>query len=121
MSRRSIALDEVGGLLHAAGGGDTDAFATLYDRTAPAVFGLLTRVLGESAAAERAMVRIYVRVWRTAPAFDAAVVSGGTFLMEAVHRELGGRGRRGRAECPHLRQLRGDGAASGTSNIRRST
>lgn len=121
MSRSSVALDEVGGLLHAAGCGDADAFATLYDRTAPAVFGLLTRELGESAAAERAMVRIYVRVWRTAPAFDPAVVSGDTFLIEAVHRELGGRERRGDAGCRRLRQLRGDGAASGTSNIRRST
>jgi hypothetical protein len=39
--------------------------------------------LGESAAAEQVTVRIYVRVWRTAPTFDPALMSGGTFLIRS--------------------------------------
>ena len=87
MGRGGVAPDEVGDLLRAAGCGDGDAFAALYDRTASVVFGLLQHTLGESAA-ERAAVRVYVQVWRTAAAFDPAVMSGGAFLMEAVHREF---------------------------------
>jgi RNA polymerase sigma-70 factor, ECF subfamily len=99
MGRSGAAPDEVGGLLQAAGCGDVDAFAALYDRTASVVFGLLQHTPGDSAAAERAMVRVYVRVWRTAPAFDPAVMSGGAFLIEAVHREFDGRERRDHARC----------------------
>ena len=77
----------------------------IYERTASIVFGLLHHVLGESAAAERAMVRVYVRVWRSAPAFDPAVMTGGAFLMEVMHREFGGRQRRADAQC-------GEGARS---------
>jgi WhiB family transcriptional regulator, redox-sensing transcriptional regulator len=36
-----VELDEVGGLLQAAGCGDADAFAAFYDRTASVVFGRL--------------------------------------------------------------------------------
>jgi RNA polymerase sigma-70 factor (ECF subfamily) len=91
VGRQGVALDEVGGLLQAAGRGDDAAFAAFYDRTAPVVFDLLRHALGDAAAAERATVRVYVRVWRTAPAFDPAGMSGCAFLVEAVHREYGRR------------------------------
>jgi len=105
VGRSGVELDEVGGLLQAAGCGDVDAFdafaafAAFYDRTASVVFGLLRHALGESAAAERATVRVYVRVWRTAPTFDPAVMAGGAFLIQAIHREFDGRERRDDARC----------------------
>ena len=99
VGRSGVALDEVGGLLQAAGGGDMGAFAAFYERTASMVFGLLHHALGESAAAERATVRVYVRVWRSAPAFDPAVMTGGAFLMQVMHREFGGPERRADAPC----------------------
>jgi RNA polymerase sigma-70 factor, ECF subfamily len=99
VGRSSVELDEVGGLLQAAGCGDADAFAAFYDRTASVVFGVLHHALGE-AAAERAMVRVYVRVWRTAHTFDPAVLAGGAFLILTIHRELDGRDRRDDARCP---------------------
>jgi hypothetical protein len=83
VSRSAVELDEVDTLLQAAGRGDFDAFASFYDRTAPAVFNHLHHVLGDTAAAERATVRVYVRVWRTAPVFDPAVMSGASFLLRA--------------------------------------
>jgi hypothetical protein len=83
VSRSAVELDEVGALLQAAGRGDFDAFASFYDRTAPGVFNHLHHVLGDTAAAERATVQVYVRVWRTAPTFDPAVMSGASFLVRA--------------------------------------
>ena len=94
MGRGGVAPDEVGDLLQGAGAGDVDALAPFYERTSPLVFNLLNYALGELAAAERATVRVYVHVWRTAPAFDPASMSGCTFLLRAVHRELDGRRRR---------------------------
>ena len=96
MGRSGVALDEVGCLLQATGRGDVDAFAALYGRTASVVFGLLEHMTEDPAVAERAMVRVYVRVWRTAPVFDPAVMSGSAFLVEAVHREVDGCADRGR-------------------------
>jgi RNA polymerase sigma-70 factor (ECF subfamily) len=88
VGRRGVVLDDVGSLLRAAGNDDIDAFAALYDRTAPVVFQMLSRALAEPAAAERAMVRVYTRIWRTASSFDPARMSGGAFLVQAVSREF---------------------------------
>jgi RNA polymerase sigma-70 factor, ECF subfamily len=90
VGRLRVESDEVGWLLQAAGRGDVDAFAAFHDRTAPLVFGLLRHAYGESAAAERVTVRVYVRVWRAAPTFDSGVMTGGSFLVEAVHQEFEG-------------------------------
>lgn len=106
MGRSWVPLDEVGGLLCAAGRGDLDSFAAFYNRTAPVVFNLLQHVLGDSTAAERASVRVYVRVWRTASAFDPAVTSGGTYLMQTLQGEFDGRERPGDARCAHADRAR---------------
>jgi RNA polymerase sigma-70 factor, ECF subfamily len=100
VGRSSIALDEVSGLLQAAGAGDMDALAAFYERTASVVFTLLCQAFRESTAAERATVRVYVHVWRTAAAFDPATMSGYTFLMLALHREIDGRELRHDARRP---------------------
>ena len=94
MSRSDTAPDEVDDLLHAVGRGDAGALAALYDRTAPGGGGPPAGAGGGRAAPAAATVRVYVQVWRTASAFDPAAMSGGTFLLEAVHRELDARGTR---------------------------
>ena len=109
MGRSSVVLDEIGCLVQATGCGDGNAFATLYDRTASVMFGLIQHASGDSAAVERAMVRVYVRVWRTAPAFDPTVTSGGAFLMDALYREFDGRERRDHARCARARRASPDG------------
>lgn len=78
-------------LLVAAGRGDLGALAAFYDRTAPAVLGLLRAVLGAAPQAERAAERVYLRVWRTAPRFDPAGGSAYALLLGAARRELVGR------------------------------
>lgn len=75
-------------LLVAAGHGDLPAFATFYDQTAAAVFGLLRGVLGESVGAERATERVYLQLWRTAPRFDPSRRSAYALLLSTARREL---------------------------------
>ena len=104
MGRRCAVSDDVGSLLQAAGNDDIDAFAAFYDRTSSVVFRILCQALEEQAAAERAMVRVYARVWRTASSFDPDRMSGGAFLTHAVSREVG---RRDRSWCAtELRRVR---------------
>lgn len=50
--------------------GDESALATLYDRTCGMTYGLLLRILGNSAAAEQVMVAIYQDVWEQATTYD---------------------------------------------------
>lgn len=78
-------------LLVAAGRGDLGALAAFYDRTAPAVFGLLRAMLGAAPLAESAAERVYLQVWRTAPRFDPAGESAYALLLGAARRELVGR------------------------------
>jgi len=104
VGRRGVTPDDVGRLLRAAGNNDSDAFAAFYDRTSSTVFRILCRAFEDSAVAERAMVRVYVRVWRTASSFDPARMSGGAFLMDAVRREFGSRDRSWCAGAPQSRR-----------------
>lgn len=75
-------------LLCAAGQGDERALGALYDRTAPAIYGLLRGILKEQALAERATELIYRQMWRAAPRFDPDHGSARSLLLRAAHREL---------------------------------
>lgn len=75
-------------LLSAAGRGDVAALAAFYDRTAPIVFGLIRGVLGDAVIAERATERVYLRMWRSAPVFDARARSAHAALLLAARREV---------------------------------
>ena len=50
---------------------DTAAFATLYDRHAPAVFGVAYRMLRDRSAAEDAAQDTFLAVWRRRDRFSA--------------------------------------------------
>lgn len=64
--------DPLEGLLGLVAGGDEPAFAELYRRVAPAVFGLVTKVVRDPAQAEEVTQEVFVELWRTAPRFDPA-------------------------------------------------
>jgi RNA polymerase sigma-70 factor (ECF subfamily) len=49
---------------------DRRAFELLYDRYAPAVFGLTLKTLGDREVAEEAVQEIFWRVWQRAGSFD---------------------------------------------------
>jgi RNA polymerase sigma-70 factor, ECF subfamily len=50
--------------------GDQDALTTLYDATNRFVYGLLLRILGNTATAEEVLLDVYVQVWKQAARYD---------------------------------------------------
>lgn len=83
-----LATPRANALLLAAGRGDSDAFATLFDRTAPVVLGLLYRALPSRAAAAKLIENAYVHLWRTAPRFQPEHLSAHGRLLRIVCAEL---------------------------------
>ncbi len=61
-------------LLRLVQGCDKDAFADLYDRHAPVVYGICRRILGDSAAAEDVTQSVFTMLWAKPNAF-----AGGNF------------------------------------------
>lgn len=55
--------------------GDRQAFRLVYERTAPKLLASVRRILGSTPAAEDAVQEAYVRIWRNAATFDAAIAS----------------------------------------------
>jgi RNA polymerase sigma-70 factor, ECF subfamily len=78
--------DPLEGLLGLVAGGDEPAFAELYRRVAPAVFGLVTRVVRDPAQAEEMTQEVFVELWRTAPRFDPARGAARSWIMTCAHR-----------------------------------
>lgn len=64
---------------------DESAFAALYDTTCGLIYGLLLRILGNSAAAERLLVAVYQEVWEQAATYDAAREKPLTWLLRVAH------------------------------------
>ena len=49
--------------------GDQEALARLYDETAPLINGLLLRILRDPFDAEEALLDVYMKAWKYAPAY----------------------------------------------------
>jgi RNA polymerase sigma-70 factor, ECF subfamily len=77
--------------------GDQVAFETVYDRVAPAVFGLVLRVLRDAAQAEEVAQEALLEVWRTAGRFDPARGQALAWVMTIAHRRAVDRVRSERA------------------------
>lgn len=73
-------------LVSAVAEGDQDAFARLYDLTAPRVFGLVVRVLRDRSQAEEVTQEVYLQVWRRADGFDPDRGSALAWLLTVAHR-----------------------------------
>jgi RNA polymerase sigma-70 factor, ECF subfamily len=67
--------DDLAQLMARIAGGDRAAFALLYRRTSAKLFGTVRRILVNNAATEDAVQEAYVRIWRRAADFDAAIAS----------------------------------------------
>jgi RNA polymerase sigma-70 factor, ECF subfamily len=57
-------------LIHRVAAGDHDALTTLYDATNRFIYGLLLRILGNTATAEEVLLDVYVQLWRQAGNYD---------------------------------------------------
>ena len=66
--------------------GDEAALSMLYDRYAPVVLGLLTRIIGEPAVAEEALQEVFWRVWDKSSSFDPSKASFKTWLFTIARR-----------------------------------
>jgi RNA polymerase sigma-70 factor (ECF subfamily) len=55
--------------------GHRGAFSTLYRLTAAKLYGIIRRILQQSAAAEEALQETYVRIWQNAASYDARTAS----------------------------------------------
>jgi RNA polymerase sigma-70 factor, ECF subfamily len=66
--------------------GDGAAFAVVYDQSAPAVLGIVRRVLRDPAQSEEVMQEVLLEVWRTAARFDPAAGSATAWIMMLAHR-----------------------------------
>ena len=66
--------------------GDRDAFAGLYDRLAPNVYGLALRVVRSPALAEEVSQDVFLTVWLKGASFDPARGSARTWILTITHR-----------------------------------
>ncbi len=76
-----VGRDDLNRLLQHTGRNDQQAFAELYKRTSPKLFGVCLRMLRDRGEAEEALQEIYVAVWRRAATFDATRASAITWLV----------------------------------------
>lgn len=61
--------------------GDRAAFSALYTATSAKLFGVVLRVLGNTAEAEDAVQEIYIKIWRNADRYKANGLSPMTWLI----------------------------------------
>ena len=85
-SGRGFDGDELAALITRTARGDTDAFATLYDALAGAVYGLVLRVLRDSAQSEEVTQEVLVDVWRHAARYEPARGSVQAWVLTMAHR-----------------------------------
>lgn len=73
-------------LLRRCGRGDETAFAELYDRTAPRVYGMVLQVMRDRAHAEEVTHGVFLEIWLTAARFGATKGSTIPWLLAIAHR-----------------------------------
>ena len=78
--------DSLDRLLALVARGDEQAFAELYQRVAPAVFGLVSKVVRNPAQSEEVTQEVFVELWRTASRFDPARGTARSWIMTCAHR-----------------------------------
>ena len=90
-------------LLGRAARGDRDAFAALYDRHAPTVYGLLLKVLRCRDDADDVLQEVFLQAWRQVDHYDASRASvAGWLVLLARSRGL---------DCLRRRRRTANGAA----------
>ncbi|WP_448502602.1 sigma-70 family RNA polymerase sigma factor [Sphingomonas sp.] len=60
--------------------GDRSALGRVYARTAPKLFGVCLRIVRDRQAAEDVLQEVFLKIWRSAAAFDPARASPITWL-----------------------------------------
>jgi len=66
--------------------GDREAFAELYDRTAPRVFGLVKRLLRDHSQSEEVTQEIFLEIWQSATRYDPSKGGAISWMLTMTHR-----------------------------------
>jgi RNA polymerase sigma-70 factor, ECF subfamily len=103
--------DELGILLTRVARGDQDAYATVYDRTAGQVLGLVRTVVRDPAQSEEVMQEVLLDVWRSASRFDAELGSAAAWVMTLAHRRAVDRVRSEQKSAERERRVASSGVA----------
>ena len=72
-------------LISLTDGGDTQAFAALYDRHGRVAYSLSYRTMGERQAAEDLVQEAFLRAWRAAGSYRVERASVRTWILSIVH------------------------------------
>ena len=64
--------------------GDQGAFAELYDRLAPEIFGRVMNQVDDAAAAEEIVANVFLEFWRQAPRLDRFPGGVSAWLLTAA-------------------------------------
>jgi RNA polymerase sigma-70 factor (ECF subfamily) len=89
-------------LMDAVRAGDQRAFAELYDRLSPIVFGVVRRVVRDGAMAEDVTQEVFVEIWATAGRFDATRGSVAVWATTIARRRAVDRVRREESQRQRL-------------------
>jgi RNA polymerase sigma-70 factor (ECF subfamily) len=93
------------GLIRQVARGDADAFDAVYDQVAPAVFGIVRRVIRDPAQSEEVTQDVLLEVWRSAAKFDPARGSAAAWVTTLAHRRAVDRVRSVQKEADRERRL----------------
>jgi RNA polymerase sigma-70 factor, ECF subfamily len=74
------------GLLELVADGDRSAFARLYDETSHRLFGLIRRLLVDTAQSEEVTQEVYMEIWQSASRYDPTKGRGISWMMTLAHR-----------------------------------
>lgn len=66
--------------------GDQRAFSELYDRVAPRVLGLITRVLIDRSQSEEVAQEVFLEIWQSASRFAPNKGGAATWILTMAHR-----------------------------------
>ncbi|WP_286346861.1 sigma-70 family RNA polymerase sigma factor [Frondihabitans sucicola] len=73
-------------LLERVAEGDREAFAQLYDQTAPRVLGLIKRLLKDHSQSEEVTQEVFLEIWQTATRFDHNKGGAASWMLTMAHR-----------------------------------
>ncbi|HMR30744.1 MAG TPA: sigma-70 family RNA polymerase sigma factor [Geminicoccaceae bacterium] len=99
-SRETGEATALNALLSQVAGGDRNALAELYARTAPQLLGLVVRMLQRREIAEEVLHDAYLRVWHNAATFSAQRGTAMSWMTAIVRNAALDRLRRQRREVP---------------------